>query len=171
VALASLAFNGIFDRFPNARFAFLEAGVAWLLTAMERLTGSYAAFTPDDPSGRYLQLRPGEKVKDYLKRHIREGRIFIGCEGDEDVLPYAVGVVGNSPFVFSSDFPHEVNARSCRAEIDEALESTALSADDKAAILGGNAERLYTPRPAAAPSHVTLSGAKGLPGDPSLRSG
>jgi hypothetical protein len=31
----------------------------------------------------------------------------------------------------------------CRAEIDEVLESPALAAADKAAILGGNAERFY----------------------------
>ena len=44
-------------------------------------------------------------------------------EGDELTLPFAVSVVGNKPFIFSSDFPHEVNNETCKAELEELNET------------------------------------------------
>ena len=41
IGLAGIVFNGIFDRFPNIRIAFLEGGVAWFLMAMERFDSSH----------------------------------------------------------------------------------------------------------------------------------
>ena len=36
VCFASIVFNGIFDKYPNARIGFMEGGVAWLQTCIER---------------------------------------------------------------------------------------------------------------------------------------
>jgi predicted TIM-barrel fold metal-dependent hydrolase len=152
IAFASLVINGICDRFPNARFAFLEGGVGWFIMALERLEGSYKAFTPYDPRGEYLRLEPGETVADYVRRHVRAGRIYVGVEGGEPALAYAVQTLGPEAFVYSSDFPHEVNLDTCRHEMDEVLENAALSLDDKRAIFYRNAERLYALAPAAAPT-------------------
>jgi uncharacterized protein len=143
VNLAGLTFNGVFDRFPNVRFAFLEAGVAWLLTALERFAGSHAAFVPYDPDGELLQLATGETVADHLLRLLRERRIVVGVEGDEPLLPQAVQIAGAQAFMFSSDFPHEVNTEICRHEIEELRENHAIAPADAAAILATNAERAY----------------------------
>ncbi len=78
--------------------------------------------------------------------HVDAGRIFVGCEGDELGLSRLVELVGSAPLVFSSDFPHEVTADTCRQEINELLENPDLVDADKQAILAGNAERLYGPR-------------------------
>ena len=51
--------------------------------------------------------------------------------------------MGNKPFIYSSDFPHEVNNETCKEEIAEVRESEKLSTEDKAAVLHGNAERFY----------------------------
>jgi predicted TIM-barrel fold metal-dependent hydrolase len=51
--------------------------------------------------------------------------------------------VGNKPFVYSSDFPHEVNNEFCKHEINEMLENEDLTAADKAALLHRNARRFY----------------------------
>jgi uncharacterized protein len=152
INLAGLTFNGVFDRFPNVRFAFLEAGVAWLLMALERFESSHRAFIPYDPDGELLQLKSGQNVADYLLGLLRSRRIMVGIEGDEPQVPYAVKLIGSQSFVFSSDFPHEVNTDICRHEIEELLESTELTHDDKVAILQTNAEHLYglTPRGAVA---------------------
>jgi predicted TIM-barrel fold metal-dependent hydrolase len=149
IALGSMVFNGVFDRFPGLRVAYLEGGVAWLLQALERFTGSYEAFTPDDPRGVYVRLEPGESIKEYIIRQIRDGRIYIGCEGSEEILPYAIKIVGREPFLFSSDYPHEVDERSCRQEINEVLDNSALIEADQEAILGGNATRFYGRRGAS----------------------
>jgi len=152
IVFASLVINGIFDKFPNVRFGFLEGGVGWFLLALERLEGSYKAFTPYDPRGEFLRLEPGESVADYIIRHVKAGRIYVGVEGEEPALAYAVKAVGPEAFVFSSDFPHEVNIDTCRHEVEEVLENDALSADDKRAIFYRNAERLYGLAGASQPS-------------------
>jgi len=110
---------------------------------MERFTGSWASHVQYDPRGRFLQLRPNESITDYILRHIDEDRIYVGVEGDEYTLPSAITLVGNKPFVYSSDFPHEVNNETCAENIRELQESTELSVDDKQAILYRNGERFY----------------------------
>jgi predicted TIM-barrel fold metal-dependent hydrolase len=144
ISFASIVFQGVCDRFPRAKFAFLEGGVAWLLLCLERFDGSFGGFEPIDLRKSYFDLRKGEKPSDYVARHIDEGRLFVGVEGDEPNLPDAVRQVGNKPFVFSSDFPHEVNAQSCKHEIEELLENERLTDTDKRAILAGNARVLYS---------------------------
>ena len=143
ISLGGMLFNGVFDRFPKLRVGFLEAGAGWLIMALERFTGSQQAIPPADPRGRYLKLQPGETISDYMIRKIKAGQIFVGCEGDEPSLGYAVSMVGAEPFMYSSDFPHEVTPESCRHEIEELLERKDLSDDAKHAILHGNAQRFY----------------------------
>lgn len=140
---ASVIFNGLPDRFPNIRWGFLEGGVAWLLVCLERFDRSYETHIAWDPRKELIPLRKGERVSDYVKRHIAEGRIFIGCEGEEPDLVHAVRTVGPEPFVFSSDFPHEVNAAMCKHELDELFESDELTSEAKHKITVTNAQRFY----------------------------
>ena len=51
--------------------------------------------------------------------------------------------LGAQAFVYSSDFPHEVNSELCKREIEELWQSDELTQADKEAILFGNAERFY----------------------------
>ena len=143
VAFAGIIFNGVFDKYPGVKIGFMEAGAAWLLTCMERFNGSWASHIQYDPRGRFLNIRKGEQVSDYICRHIDEDRIFIGVEGDELALPETVRITGNKPYLFSSDYPHEVDADTCKAEINELRENTELSAEDKEAIMYRNAGRFY----------------------------
>jgi predicted TIM-barrel fold metal-dependent hydrolase len=156
VSFASIVFNGVFDKYPGVRIAFLEGGIAWLLLALERFDRSYETHIPYDPRKELIRLRQGQSVEDYIKEHIRAGRIFVGCEGEESDMPYLVARVGVEPFFFSSDYPHEVNAAMCQHEIEEVLETPELNDDQKAAILHANAERLYgfTPTAASRPAPV-----------------
>ena len=110
---------------------------------MYKRQGSWASHIQYDPRGRFLNIRKGEQVSDYICRHIDEDRIFIGVEGDELALPETVRITGNKPYLFSSDYPHEVDADTCKAEINELRENTELSAEDKEAIMYRNAGRFY----------------------------
>ena len=74
---------------------------------------------------------------------IKDGRIYLGIETEELTMPFAIKVVGNSPFLYSSDFPHEVTHESCKHDIGELMESDEITADDKAAMLWRNAETFY----------------------------
>ena len=143
IAFTDMLFNGVFDRYPNARYGFLEAGLGWFLMAIERCTGAYDAFTPVDPQGRFLHIEAGDSVEAYIQRQIDAGRLFVGIEGDEPMLASAIDKYGSGAFVFSSDFPHEVNIDTIRAEIDELVENDAVSDGAKEDILFRNAARLY----------------------------
>jgi predicted TIM-barrel fold metal-dependent hydrolase len=143
VNFAGIIFNGVFDKYPGLKIGFMEAGCGWLLTCMERFTSAWASHIQYDPRGRFLQIKKGESMTDYINRHIDEDRIFVGIEGDELTLPFAVQTTGNKPYIFSSDFPHEVNSETCKEEIAELKENPNVTAADKEAILSGNAIRFY----------------------------
>src|SRR5919201_282439 len=59
VSFASIVFNGIFDKYPGVRVAFLEGGIAWLLLALERFDRSHETHIPYDPRGEVKARDPG----------------------------------------------------------------------------------------------------------------
>ena len=148
IQAAGMLSHGIFDRFPKLRFAFLEGGATWVPFMMDRLDRSYHdGHMQLDLEGRLIGgPRQGEKASDYFKKQLREGRIFVGFDCDDDGLNTAIEKGGRQAFLFGSDYPHEVfDAAKCRHEIDELLARDDLTEEDKTAVLGGNATRFYTP--------------------------
>jgi predicted TIM-barrel fold metal-dependent hydrolase len=143
VNFGGILFNGVFDRYPAVRFGFMEAGSGWFVNCIERFERAWNSHVQYDPRGRFLKLRANESITDYIKRHVDEERIYIGVEGDELTLPFAISLVGNKPFVFSSDFPHEVNNDTCKNELRELEHNQRLTDDDKCAVRYRNAERFY----------------------------
>jgi predicted TIM-barrel fold metal-dependent hydrolase len=138
--------HGVFDRFPRLRVAFLEGGATWVPFMMDRLDRSYHdGHLQLDLNGALIGgPKQGEKASEYFKKHLREGRIFVGFDCDDDGLNTAVAKSGRQPFLFGSDFPHEVfDAAKCRHEIDALLARQDLSKEDKEAVLGGNALNFY----------------------------
>ncbi len=142
VNCADILYNGIFDRFPRVRIAFLEGGVAWLLLLLERLHASHETHFQYIPPTEF-GVREEDEPSDYVKRLIEDRRIYLGIETEELTLPFAIKTVGNFPFLYSSDFPHEVTNESCKHDIGELLESHEIADDDKAAMLWRNAETFY----------------------------
>ena len=149
IAFASVLFNGVMDRYPNARYAFLEGGVAWTMVCMERYDRSHVTHPEFDP---FQQWGPQQDalVSDYIIKHVKEGRLCFGIEGDEPLLPQAVAAIGEQAFVYSSDFPHEVTNTMCKEEIQEVLDNHRLANSAKEAVLHKNAERLYRLAPVTA---------------------
>jgi predicted TIM-barrel fold metal-dependent hydrolase len=148
IQAAGMLAHGVFDRFPKLRVAFLEGGAAWVPFMMDRLDRSYHdGHIQLDIGGNLLGgPKHDEKASEYFKKQLREGRIFVGFDCDDDGLGNAVSKAGREPFLFGSDFPHEVfDAKKCRHEIDELLERDDLTEDDKKAALGGNALNFYQP--------------------------
>ena len=146
VQAASMLAHGIFDRFPKLRVAFLEGGATWVPFFMDRIDRSYnkAHFQVDLTGELLIGPKPDEKASDYFKRHIQEGRIFVGFDCDDSGLGFAVRKAGREPFLFASDFPHEIfDAEVCRHELNELLSREDLTLEDKEAVVGGNAAKLY----------------------------
>ena len=146
IQTAGMLAHGVFDRFPNLRVAFLEGGATWVHFFMDRLDRSYHdGHVQLDLQGEVVGgPKQGEKASEYFKKQLRAGRIFVGFDCDDDGLGVAVNKGGREPFLFGSDFPHEVfSAEKCRHEIDELLGREDLAEQDKEAVLGGNALRFY----------------------------
>jgi predicted TIM-barrel fold metal-dependent hydrolase len=147
VAFAGIIFNGILDKLPMVRFGFMEGGVSWIQMCMERFERSRETHIQYDPNQNYIQLAKDEPVSDYIRKHIAAKRIFVGCEGSEPTMPHVLSYVGSNPFVFSSDFPHEVNNESSKQEIEAIVRHKSLDEEDKEAVLFKNAERFYGLQP------------------------
>jgi predicted TIM-barrel fold metal-dependent hydrolase len=143
IALAEMVLNNLFDRYTALRVAYLEGGPLWFLMALERLSRSYEAGTPINPRGELLKLPEGQSVANYIRGLVQAGRLVVGIEGGESDLAYAIKISGEQAFMFSSDFPHEVNTRTVKKEIHELCEREEISDAAKQAILRGNAARFY----------------------------
>jgi len=94
------------------------------------------------PSPRILEIAPDRNAGDHLRDLLGDGRVVLGCEGGEEQLPTAIRTLGCAPFMFSSDFPHEVSAASCRREVEE-LEELAIDDASRALLMSGTARAFY----------------------------
>ena len=142
INFGGVLFNGVLDRFPRARFGFMEGGVAWVLMAQERFERAHATHRQYNPRGE-LAPPADASVSDYIRRHVREGRLCFGCEGDEPMIAEAIEQIGSNAFLYSSDFPHEVNNASCKHEIAEFAANNRIAPADKEAVMHANAQRFY----------------------------
>ncbi len=129
VAATGMIVDGVFDAFPRLRVGFLEGGTDWIPLVIDRLEREL------EYGGLSLQQRP--------EAYFRSGRVFVGCEGNEKGLAYAIERVGPEPFMFASDFPHEIALDNCREEIEEIEERDDLRPEHKPLLLGENARRFY----------------------------
>ena len=83
IAFAGIIFNGIFDKFPGLRIGFMEAGSAWLLTCLERFTGSWESHVQFDPRRRPARgrVRRREPLDAPSRRPDRRGGCPAGGHG------------------------------------------------------------------------------------------
>jgi len=132
--LTSIIFEGIPERFPRLRLAFLEAGCGWAPYWMERMDDEYEKRAAEAPA---LRKRPSE--------YVRSGAIFFSCEADEWLLPQALRFVGENQIVYASDFPHWDH--SYPASIEEIRSRGDITEGQKGKLLAENARRLYGLKP------------------------
>ena len=120
---ARMIYAGIFERYPDFPFVLAHTGAA-LIMLMERLDNGYRLF-PD--CRKYIDKLPSE----YSKR-----LFYDTCAFGEPALMFAIGAVGVSQILFGTDDPYigSDTAHVTRLPISDA---------DKAAILGGNAARMF----------------------------
>ncbi|MBI1845951.1 MAG: amidohydrolase [Candidatus Rokubacteria bacterium] len=128
--LTSIVFEGIPERFPRLRIAFLEAGCGWAPYWIERMDDEFAKRQAEAPA---LKKKPSD--------YVRGGNIYFSCEADEWLLPQAVKLVGESQIVYASDFPHWDN--SYPGSLDEIRNRGDITDTQKRKILSDNTRRLY----------------------------
>lgn len=120
---ARMIYAGIFERYPDFPFVLAHTGAA-LIMLMERLDNGYRLF-PD--CRKYIDRLPSE----YGKR-----LYYDSCAFGQQALMFAIGAVGVCQILFGTDDPF-IGADT--AHVTRLPASDA----DKAAILGGNAARLF----------------------------
>jgi len=93
--LASLIFDGVFERFPRLRVGVVELGASWIVSWMKHLDQSYRAFR------RVQDLSHVKKLpSEYVQKHIKitpfpgEDIGWLLNSGAEDLL------------MFATDYPH-----------------------------------------------------------------
>ncbi|MBI4637193.1 MAG: amidohydrolase family protein [Candidatus Rokubacteria bacterium] len=129
--LTSIVFEGIPERFPSLRLAFLEAGAGWAPYWSERMDDEYAK------RGRAEAPALTKKPSDY----VRGGNIYFSCEADEWLLPQALKLIGEHQIVYASDFPHWDHGYP--GSVDEIRARGDLTDAQKRKILADNTRRLY----------------------------
>ena len=133
IQLTSMIFDGVFERFPRLRVAFLEAGCGWVPYMMDRMDEEFerrgARWAPS------LKRKPSEVIKG--------GNIFVSCEVEERMLPHVIEFMGEDNLFFASDYPHERRRAEFLKDLPEFVERTDLSDKVKEKILFHNTRRFY----------------------------
>lgn len=112
--------------FPKLKLAFLETGSEWVPYLVRQVrTGNLG----------------GKSVTRDPSKYFREGRIFIGCEADEEISQ-VVNCIGEDALVAASDYPHADPSRE-EEMVKAFMEREDLPLRVKEKILSANPQRLY----------------------------
>jgi len=98
IALATMVYDGVFERFPRLRVATIEGASGWVGEWLERF------------DYRYKYMRHTSRMKrpasEYFARNI-----WISADPEERMLPLMVQFAGDDKFFIGSDYPHAEGLR------------------------------------------------------------
>jgi predicted TIM-barrel fold metal-dependent hydrolase len=129
-AVASMVLDGVFDRHPTLKVACVEAGCGWAAHLMDRLDEKYELL--DFAAATRLRRKPSE----YLRENV-----WYVAEPDERSIGAMLDLVGEDRILWGSDFPHIDSKMDAADTIRASL--AGLTPERRAAVLGGNATRLF----------------------------
>ena len=99
--LATMIFDGVFERFPELRVGVIEQGAIWVPSWTRQMESAFDAFVRHEDRLRALSLRPTE----YVERQMR-----FTPYPTEDV-GWIIEQSGPDICLFSSDYPHVEGGR------------------------------------------------------------
>jgi len=132
IQFTHMIYEGVFERFPKLRVAFLEAGSGWLPYMMDRMDEEF-----EKPFGKQATLK--KKPSDT----IRSGQVWATCEVEERALIQVLRQFNPRCVMWPSDYPHERTPNMFKHDIPEFLAREDLSDDEKRMILYENPKRFY----------------------------
>ena len=136
--------SGLLDRYPGVNVSFLETGCTWVDFAIEvmdfRLDNIRHRIQLDALRAEHKPIIERGLPKMTPMEYIKAGRIFIGFEVDDDLLPYMVNKYGTDCWVYASDIPHAHRKPDSPKFV---LNRTDLSDTAKEKILWHGTARLY----------------------------
>jgi uncharacterized protein len=102
-SVTSLMFEGVFERFPKLKVAFIEYGFSWMLPLLWRLDREWKNFRSETP---WVKRPPRE----YIREHVRfSTQPMDEPERVEDFQRLFEMLDGEQLLMFSSDYPHYDN--------------------------------------------------------------
>jgi predicted TIM-barrel fold metal-dependent hydrolase len=112
--LATLIFDGVFDRFPRLKWGAIELGASWLPGWMRAMDSAAMAFTRNETRLQKLSAKPSELVQRQLRvtPYPHEDAGWIVAQAGPDVA------------LFSSDYPHVEGGRHPLKRFDESLQGS-----------------------------------------------
>jgi len=137
MALANLFQWALFDRFPNLRFAMIEAAAGWLPYMVHKMEAAL-----DTSDGEALDLK--ERPTYYFKKNV-----FIAADADEPGYEWLVETVGADQLFWGSDYPHFDHTANWMEMVFQ--RTSRLAEEDRRKVLGLNALKFWNlPVPAGA---------------------
>ncbi|HLI25626.1 MAG TPA: amidohydrolase family protein [Chloroflexota bacterium] len=130
ISLTNFILGGVLEKFPRLTAGFMEAGCGWLPFWMEHMDEEYEKRKHEAP---LLTKEPSE--------YVRSGRIYIGCEPEEKLLPIVAQMVRDDILLYASDYPHWDS--DWPHTVKTVRERTDLSDELKRKVLSENALRFY----------------------------
>jgi hypothetical protein len=94
--LTAMVYGGIPELFPELRIGYLEIGCGWLPYWAERMDEEW------EKRGRVEAPLCRRPPSEYLYGK----NSFYGCEPDEKMIGYVVGLIGSKSLMYASDYPH-----------------------------------------------------------------
>jgi predicted TIM-barrel fold metal-dependent hydrolase len=101
--VVSLVFEGVFERFPDLKVAFVEYGFSWLLPLLWRMDREWKNFRYDTP---WVKRPPAEYVREHLRFATQP---MDEPDKVEDLWKLLELLGGEELLMFSSDYPHYDN--------------------------------------------------------------
>lgn len=118
--IATLIFDGVFDRFPNLKWGAIELGAAWLPGLMRSMDSAAHAFIRNEERLQNLSARPSE---------IAQRQLRVAPYPHEDV-GWIIANSGDDMCLFSTDYPHVEGGRNPLKRFDTSLEGLPQNAID-----------------------------------------
>ncbi|MCS3765640.1 MULTISPECIES: amidohydrolase family protein [Bradyrhizobium] len=97
--IASLIFNGVFDKFPGLKVVFLEPGVGWVPWFMWRADQQYREVRLDVP---WVKRLPSE----YMQENVRFSTQPFSDVKPEHMAQMIEWIKADRMFMFATDYPH-----------------------------------------------------------------
>lgn len=128
MALTTMVYDGVFERFPRLRVCTVESGSGWVAEWVDRLDYRFHYM------GHTTQMK--RPASEYFARNI-----WISADPVERTLPHMIQLVGDDKFFFGSDYPHAEGFTDPVAKAREALAGLPEESLDK--VLGENAAKFF----------------------------
>lgn len=130
MAMLSMIVNGVYERFPRLRVAYMEAGAAWLPSWLHRIESHV------ELAGWLETPECTKSPVEYFKRNC-----YITTECDEHLIYHVIEELGDDRILFETDFPHP-DSKYPKA-VQTFLDQSKISVESKRKILWDNTVDFY----------------------------